>query len=100
MENDESTGLMEMKQTGLTDCIIEALGWDDGMVKKKYTPSEAEPLVKYEDVEESSGTFSYSSFIGMLLYLLGHTRPDIAYALNCCARYMICPKCSHELELK
>ncbi len=36
----------------------------------------------------------------MLLYLSGHTRPDITYAVNCCARYMFCPKHSHELALK
>ena len=36
----------------------------------------------------------------MLLYPSGHTRPDIAYAVNCCARYMFCPKHSHELALK
>ena len=100
LERDESTGLMQMKQTGLTDRIIEALGLDDGMVKGKYTPSEAKPLVKDEDGEESSGTFSYSSVVGMLLYLSGHTRPDITYAVNCCARYMFCPKRSHELALK
>ncbi len=49
LEHDESTRLMEMKQTGLNYCIIEALGLDHGMVKGKYTPSEAKPLVKDED---------------------------------------------------
>ena len=43
---------------------------------------------------------SYCSVVGMLLYLAGHTRPDIAYAVNCCARYMFCPDWSHELALK
>ena len=36
----------------------------------------------------------------MLLYLHGNTRPDIAYTVNCCARYMFCPKHSHEMALK
>ncbi len=69
LECYESTGLMEMRQTGLTDYIIEALGLCDGMVKGKFTPSEARPLVKDKDGEEASGTFSYSSVVGMLLYL-------------------------------
>ena len=36
----------------------------------------------------------------MFLYLSGHTRPDIAYAVNCCARYMFNPRHSHEVALK
>ena len=34
------------------------------------------------------------------VYVSGHTRPDITFAVNCCARYMFCPKHSHELALK
>ena len=36
----------------------------------------------------------------MLLYLSGHTRPDIAFSVNCCARYMFSPRHLHELALK
>jgi hypothetical protein len=36
----------------------------------------------------------------MLLYLSGHTCPNITFAVNCCARYMFCPKHLHELALK
>jgi len=100
LERDEDTGLLEMKQVGLTDRVIEALGLDEGTVNGKFTPSESTPLAKDEDGIPASGTFSYSSVVGMLLYLSGHTRPDIAYAVNCCARYMFCPKHSHEQALK
>jgi hypothetical protein len=97
---DKSTGLIEMKQTGLIKRVIEALCLDDGYVKGKHTPAESKPLVKDEDGEAASCSFSYASVVGMLLYLSGHTRPDIAYAVNCCARYMFAPKHSHELALK
>jgi hypothetical protein len=36
----------------------------------------------------------------MLLYPSTHTQPNIAYAVNCCAKYMFCPKHSHKLALK
>jgi hypothetical protein len=57
-------------------------------------------LVKDINGDLASGAFSYSSVVGMLLYLSGHTRPDITFAVNCCARYMFCPKHLHELALK
>ena len=93
-------GSMELKQTGLIDRVLEALGLDSKMSTGKFTPAEAKPLVRDEDGEPPSGTFSYSSVVGMLLYLAGHTRPDIAYAVNCCARYMFNPRLSHEKALK
>ena len=65
-----------------------------------FSPSESKPLVKHINGNLASGAFSYSSVVGMLLYLSGYTRPDITFAVNCCARYMFCPKHSHELALK
>ncbi len=56
--------------------------------------------MKDDDGDPALGDFSYSSVVGMLLYLAGNTQPDIAYTVNCCARYMFCPKRSHELVLK
>ncbi len=48
----------------------------------------------------ASGGFNYSSVVGMLLYLAGHTCPDITHAVNCAAKYMFCPKLVHEQALK
>ncbi len=48
----------------------------------------------------SFGNFNYSSVVGMLLYLAGHTCPDITYAVNCSARYMFCPKLVYKQALK
>ena len=80
---------------------VEALCLDeDGYARVKHTPAETKPLVKDEDGVAAVEGFSYSSVVGMLLYLSGHTQPDNAYAVNCCARYMFCPKHSHELALK
>jgi hypothetical protein len=71
--------------------IIEALGLDDG-AKGTFIPSGSKPLVKDINGDLASGAFSYSSVVGMLLYLSGHT----TFAVNCCARYMFCPKHLHE----
>jgi hypothetical protein len=92
MERDSNTGLLEMKQTGLIERVIEALGLDYGYARGKQTPAETKPLIKDEDGVAAAEGFSYSSVVGMLLYLLGHTQLDITYAVNCCARYMFSPK--------
>ncbi len=80
--------------------MIEILGYDVGTTAGKFIPAEAKLLVKDADGEPTLGDLSYSSVVGMLLYLARHTRHDIAYAVNCCARYMFCPKKFHELALK
>ena len=77
MERDSNTGLLEMKQTGLIDRVVEALGLDDGYAQGKHTPDETKPLVKDEDGVAAVEGFSYSSVVGMLLYLSGHTQPYI-----------------------
>ena len=89
-----------MKQTGLIDRIVEALGLDSKLSTSKWTPAKATPLSHDKDSEPPQGSFSYSSVVGMLLYMSGHLRPDIAYAVNCCAYYMFNPHLSHEKALK
>jgi len=91
---------MELTQTGLIDRIITNLGLDDKTEYGKFTPAESKPLVKDADGDDRIEDFSYAAVVGQLLYLSGHTRPDIQYAVNQCARYMFCPKRSHELALK
>ena len=90
---------MELTQTGLIDRIITNLGLD-GTPGGKAVPAQSKPLHRDEDGPECEGDFNYAAVVGQLLYLSGHTRPDIAYAVNCCARYMFSPKQSHELALK
>ena len=99
-DRDNKTGMLDMKQTGLINRVVEALGLDDGYAHGKHTPAKTKPLVKDEDGVAAVKGFSYSSVVGMMLYLSGHTRPDITYAVKCCARYMFCPKHSHKLALK
>jgi hypothetical protein len=69
MERDSNTGLLEMKQTGLIERVIEALGLDDGYARGKHAPAETKPLIKNEDGVAAAESFSYSSVVGMLLYL-------------------------------
>ncbi|KAL7450492.1 hypothetical protein ACHAWC_005220 [Mediolabrus comicus] len=89
---------LHLTQCGLIDRIIENLGLNSA--NPKYTPAKCEPLTRDVDGESCIEDFNVAAVVGQLLYLSGHTRPDIAYATNCVARYMFCPKRSHELALK
>jgi hypothetical protein len=73
MESDSNTGLLKMKQTGIIERVIEALGLDDGYARSKHTSAETKPFIKDEDGVAAAEGFSYSSVVGMLLYLSGHT---------------------------
>ncbi len=73
LDCDCPSGLLEMKQMELIKRVVETLGQDDGYAKGKHTPTESKPLVNDADGEGVHGGFSYSSIVGMLLYLSGHT---------------------------
>ena len=96
---DEATGHIHMTQVGLIKRIIEALGLNMDQTNSKGTPAEHKPLVKDENGKPQQDTFNYATFVGMLLYLLGHTRPDLAYSVSQVAGFMFNPKHSHEIAI-
>ena len=69
------------------------------MSKGELTPLEANPLVKDDNDEPSSGMFSYRVVVIVILYVSGHTCPDVDLAVIICARYTFIPKLSHKLAL-
>ena len=89
-----------MKQPGLIDCLINALGLDDIMAKGRSTPAEYVTLVNNQDGVPPSCILNYSSIVGIMIYLSGDTRPEIDFAVNFCAMYMFCSKHSHGEVLK
>ena len=88
-----------LTQAGLTKRIIEALGLCSHFSTSISTPAEAAPLPKDANGAPAAESFNYAAVVGMLLYLSGHSRPDIAFAVHQCARYTFCPKRKHELAL-
>jgi hypothetical protein len=86
-------------QTGLTKRIVEALGLNSSLSTKISTPAETSPLPKDALGEPAAGNINYPAVIGMLLYLSGHSRPDIAFAVHQCARYTFKPTRRHKQAL-
>ena len=52
-------------------------------------------LDKSQTTAEASTVQYFQKQIGSLMYLMTKTRPDIAFAVNCCARYMSNPNATH-----
>ena len=100
LERNKKTGLIEMRQDGLIERIVEALVLYDGTATKNNTPSEGNPLVKDKDGPSTHGNFRHSSVAGIMLYLAVHKRTNIDHSFNCCARYMFALNNFHELVLK
>jgi hypothetical protein len=88
-----------LRQKGLIQHIIEALGLDCKYSTPVNTPANTAALGKDIDGGEASGSIKYPSIIGMLLYLK-HSRPDISFTTHQCARYTHLPKLSHENALE
>ena len=63
-------------------------------------PATREPLVVDQNGMPVQGKYSYSSVIGMLQYLQGHSRPDITHAVSQCAQFTHNPKRSQEVALE
>ena len=85
-----------LKQEGLTKRIIEALGLSSSYTTACSAPAESAALPKDADGPPAVGHINYASVIGMLLYLCGHSRSDIAFTVHQCARYTFAPKRVHE----
>jgi hypothetical protein len=88
-------GSFTFTQTGLIKRVIEALGLHAKWTGAKETPTDVVALPRDKDGTPTDPLVNYSSVVGMLLYLSGHTRPDIAFAVHQCARYTFQPTTKH-----
>jgi hypothetical protein len=95
-----SNGTFTLTQAGLTTRVIEALGLHAEWTGSKETPADVTALPKDANGTPADPLVPYASVVGMLLYLSGHTRPDIAFAVHQCARYTFKPTTRHVTALK
>ena len=65
--------LLEKKQKGLINHVFKALEFDVHTANGKATAPKTKPFAKDTDGEVAQSNFSYSSFVGMLLYLSGQS---------------------------
>jgi len=97
---DNKDGSFEMSQPYLIQRIIEFVGLDMRMTNTRDTPV-GKPLL-HKDLQglPRKTSFNYRGAIGMLSYLQGNTRPELAMAVHQSARFSNAPMLSHERAVK
>jgi hypothetical protein len=87
-----------LTQTGLIKKILE----NTGMINCNGcdTPATPDPLHTDKQGERFNKEWKYDSIVGMLMYLAGNTRPDIAYDVHQAARFTHGARNSHASGIK
>ena len=92
----QDTSSFELSQPYLIKQITKFLGLDNGKTNEKLTPIGKPLLNKDLDGVLRKYDWEYQVAIGMLTYLTGNTRSDIAMAVHQCAKFSVNPMRSHE----
>ncbi len=95
---DKTTGEMTFLQRGLIDKILATTGMAD--CHARPTPASTTALATDAEGARCKEEWGYPNVIGMLLYLTGHSRPDVQQAVHQCARFTHNPRASHEEAVK
>jgi hypothetical protein len=93
-------GSIELTQVDLTDRISGTVGLEQDKSTGKSPPAEYGCLGTNVDDKACDETFNCRSVVSMMQYLSGHNRPDIAFAVSQCARFLSNPKRTHAAALK
>ena len=86
---------IELTQPQLIDEILNDLGLDVKDTIRETPALSSKILHRHLEEPEAEISWNYRSVIGKLNYLEKSTRPDLAYSVHQCARFMESPKKSH-----
>jgi hypothetical protein len=96
----QDDGTINMTQGKLIQSILDDLGIKDD-AKTKSTPAlSSKILQQHLDSPAFNETWHYRSVIGKLNFLEKSTQPDIAYAVDQCARFASNPRYKHGKAIK
>ena len=84
IERNRFNKQMFLSQKSYVDQVVNKFGLSD--CKPCYTPAEVESLVKSDGF--SIEKYPYREAVGLMMYLMLCTRPDIANAVGCCGQVL------------
>ena len=92
----QDNGDIHLTQPSLIDAILEDLNFLNTRTKTRIDPMKQKTVLnKDEQGEDHQADWKYRSVIGKLNFLEKSTRPEIAFAVHNCARFMERPKKTH-----
>jgi Reverse transcriptase (RNA-dependent DNA polymerase) len=80
IQYNKKTKQYKLTQNGLVDKCLRATGLENCNAKPTPCSADGKPLGTDPHGAPAKADWSYSSVIGMLLYLAGNSRPDIAFS--------------------
>ena len=98
LDKNDTDSTITLTQKGLIKKIIAATGLTD--CNPNHHPTSAAALGIDPDGPPYNKSFNYASIVGMLLYLLTNTHPDISFAVSQVAWFNHNLKQSHATALK
>ena len=87
-----------LSQSGLIDKVLRESSMESA--NTAVTPATTTPLHIDSEGASFDEPWEYAAIVGMLMFLATNSRPDIAYAVNQCARFTHCPRDSHAVAVK
>jgi len=94
-----SNNQLTLTQPGLISKIVKECGLD-AESKRHNTPAVTKLISKDSSGPQREHAWNYRMIVGMLTYLSMSSRPDIAFAVNQCARFSTCPMRIHEIAIR
>ena len=94
IEQNKENKSIDFKQLFLIQRLIELVGLSNS--NQVDIPAVNPPLSTFLEGASRTSTSEYRSIIGLLNYISGSSRPDIAYATHSDARFSANPKASHD----
>jgi Reverse transcriptase (RNA-dependent DNA polymerase)/GAG-pre-integrase domain len=100
ISRDDKAGTISLTQPHRIKSILDDLGLKSNSTSRSTPALSSRILHKYESSPPHNEDWHYRSVIGKLNYLEKSSRPDLAYAVHQCARFLENPKIEHTKAVK
>lgn len=97
IERDRAAGILKIHQTKYCRSLLKKYGMDECNLSRILIHDSTKLTVNDQDkgILDGEGIHRYQSKVGSLTYAMQGTRPDLAYAVSLCSRFLARPTAAH-----